>query len=413
MSTRKKSTKTRLIEAALELFTEKGVTDTTTKAVADRAQVNEVTLFRHFGSKHGLLLAVTEHLRLFSHLKQTLLAQGDSQPNIAQILQDYGQNSLEALEKVPELVHSVIGEAGQYPPENRLALGQRLTEANQHIAKHLASAIAQEGLEVRFPPETLTSLVNGLILGYFTINSTIETEGDGLWLKREDFLASLVELFLHGAIITSRETEIILETQSSSVNQKQIQDLPASLVRSLFRQAKKQGRQEYALVYVLFGAGLSSQEVVNLERSHFIRESGQRILQINQGAIRQVPLNQWILGKRYGFAESDPVIQWLKSRKDEQSALFLNEEKQPISQQELASLWQTINTGLLTPQAQPPTLKQAQQTWCVEMLSKGIDLENLSILSGMEIAQLQPFAQRAREKAAIEAAYHLDKQNKK
>ncbi len=413
MAAGKKSTKTRLIEAALELFTERGVTDTTTKAVADRAQVNEVTLFRHFGSKHGLLLAVTENLRLFAHLEQTLGEKGDSQPSIAQVLQDYTQNSLDALEKVPELVRSVLGEAGQYPPENRLALGQRLIEANQHIAKHLARAIAQEGLEVRFPAETLSSLLNGLILGYFTINSTIETEGDGLWLEREDFLASLVELFLHGAIISSTETEIFSETPSSSVNQKQIQDLPANLVRAIFRQAKKQGRQEYALVYVLFGAGLSPQEVINLERWHFIKESGQRILQINQGAIRQVPLNQWIMGKRYGFAESDPVIQWLKTRKDEQSALFLNEEKQPISQKELETLWQTLNTGLLTPQAQPPTLKQAQQTWCVEMLSKGIDLENLSILSGREIEQLQPFAQRAKEKAAIEEAHQLDRQNKK
>ena len=151
--------------------------------------------------------------------------------------------------------------------------------------------------------------------------------------------------------------------------------------------------------------------MIRLERSHCIKESGQHILQINHGAIRQVPLNQWILGKRYGFAESDPVTHWLKTRKDEQSALFLNEQQQPMSEQELRTLWQTLTAGLLTPQAQPPTLKQAQQTWCVEMLSKGIDLENLSILSGMEIAHLQPFAQRAREKAAIEQAYRLDQQN--
>ena len=403
----KKSTKTRLIEAALDLFAERGVTDTTTKAVADRAQVNEVTLFRHFGSKHGLLLAVMEDSAVLAQLGKSLLEQATSKASLAQVLEDYAQVSLDALEKVPELVRSVVGEAGQYPPENRLALGQGLTEANKYVAKHLARAIAKEGLESRFPPETLTSLLNGLLLGYFTIESTIE--GDELWLEREYFLASLVELFLHGAIVTATQTNIIPKTRLSQVDREPIQDLPANLVRSLFRQAKKQGRQEYALVYVLFGAGLSTQEVIGLERSHCIRESGQRILQINQGAIRQVPLNQWILGKRYGFSESDPVTQWLKIRKDRQSALFINEQQQPISPEELETLWQTITNGLLTPQAQPPTLKQARQTWYVEMLSKGIDLENLSILSGMEIEQLQPFAQRAKEKAAIEQAYRLDR----
>ncbi len=71
MSLQKKSTKTRLIEAALDLFAERGVTETTTKAVAERAQVNEVTLFRHFGNKHGLLLAVMEDYAVFAQLGNT------------------------------------------------------------------------------------------------------------------------------------------------------------------------------------------------------------------------------------------------------------------------------------------------------------------------------------------------------
>ena len=54
MPTPRKSTKARLIEAALDLFAERGVTETTTKAVAERAQVNEVTLFRNFGNKYRL-----------------------------------------------------------------------------------------------------------------------------------------------------------------------------------------------------------------------------------------------------------------------------------------------------------------------------------------------------------------------
>jgi len=151
---------------------------------------------------------------------------------------------------------------------------------------------------------------------------------------------------------------------------------------------------------------------VNLERSHSVSELDRHILQINGDAPRQVPLNQWIMGKRYGSSTNNPLTQWLKSRKDDRLALFLNEEEKPMSEQELRALWAILTEGLLTLQGQTPTIEQARQTWCVEMLMKGIDLDNLSILSGMAIQELQPFAQRAREKLAIEQANRLDRKPK-
>jgi AcrR family transcriptional regulator len=406
MPAAKKSTKTRLIEAALDLFAERGVTETTTKAVAERAQVNEVTLFRHFGNKHGLLLAVMEESAVFARLGKALVEQAGSKATISQALKDYAQVSLQALERVPELVRSVVGEAGQYPLENRLALGQGLTQANRYVAKHLGQIIEDEGLDSRFPPEKLASLLNGLLLGYFTIKST--SEGDALWEGQEDFLESLVELFLQGAISSPTATPMKNVTQINSTKVEVVKDLPANLVSAIFQRGKKQGRQEYALVYVLFAAGLSAEEIINLERSHLISESGQYILQINWGEVRQVPLNQWVMGKRYGSSNSNPLTQWLKNRQDDLPALFINAEKEAMSEEELQALWEVLTEDLLTPQGHSPTIEQARQTWCVEMLMKGIELENLSILSGMPIEQLQSFAQKAKEKAALEQAYKLD-----
>lgn len=50
-------TRQRIIQAATQAFGETGYTKATTRAIAERAGVNEVTLFRHFGSKKNLLLA--------------------------------------------------------------------------------------------------------------------------------------------------------------------------------------------------------------------------------------------------------------------------------------------------------------------------------------------------------------------
>ena len=50
----------RILAAAQELFGERGYRGTTTRAIAERAEVNEVTVFRVFGTKQGLLRSLGE-----------------------------------------------------------------------------------------------------------------------------------------------------------------------------------------------------------------------------------------------------------------------------------------------------------------------------------------------------------------
>ncbi|MFD8795706.1 TetR/AcrR family transcriptional regulator [Streptomyces vinaceus] len=52
------ATRSRLLEAAAELFAERGYERTTVRAIAERAGANQALLFRYFGSKHGLLTEV-------------------------------------------------------------------------------------------------------------------------------------------------------------------------------------------------------------------------------------------------------------------------------------------------------------------------------------------------------------------
>jgi AcrR family transcriptional regulator len=53
-------TRAKIIAAARELFERNGTRGTTTREVAEKAGVNEATLFRHFGSKRALLDAMRE-----------------------------------------------------------------------------------------------------------------------------------------------------------------------------------------------------------------------------------------------------------------------------------------------------------------------------------------------------------------
>jgi len=405
MSSQPYSARQRLIQAALELFTTQGVSGTTTRQIADQAEVNEVTLFRHFGNKHGLLLAVLEESAAFKNLGESLVRRASPPGSVYQALKDYASDTLHALERVPEFVRSVVGEADQYPTENRRALGRGLTEANRYVAQYLATVIQQGHLNTYLPAEKLASLLNGMLLGYAVIEFT--SEFHGLWENRDDFLENLVRLFLNGAMSPSLES--VLEFLPGSVITQEVADLPPGLVHEILPQARKLGIQDFALAYVLFGAGLSPTEIVSLERSHQIYDANGHFLQITTpGFVRQVPVNQWIMGKRYGSYTNNPLIKWLKSRKDTQHAMFLDKAGNPISESAIQTCWETWTQGLLTTQGQPPVIAQARHTWCVEMLMRGISLENLSILTGCDRIQLQPYARRSKEKAALEQATRLD-----
>ncbi|PSB07586.1 TetR family transcriptional regulator [filamentous cyanobacterium CCP2] len=418
MSPQQNSTRQRLIQAALQLFATQGITETTTRQIADLAEVNEVTLFRKFGNKHNLLLATIEDAEVFNRLGESLGRQANHADDLAEALRAYAANCLHLLDQSPEFVRSLIGEAGKYPAESRQAIGRGIQQVNQGTAQYLATVLnhSESNGEQPIPisSTTIARLLNTLLLGYAVLELT--SESSQLWRDRDEFLHDLVNLLLGRAIFSPESSEpfqhrslgVLEDERVHPAPSEVITDLPASLVHLILRRARKLGLQDSALTYVLFASGLNPMEMARLQRSHLISDGEQNLVQVNRGTVRQVPLNQWILGKRYGFRNQHPLRQWLKSRKDDQSALFLNDAGHPISEVEIRLRWQTIASEFLTASGQPPAIEQAQQTWCVEMLMRGVSAENLSLLTGWEMDRLQPYLQRAKEKAALEQVHRLD-----
>jgi AcrR family transcriptional regulator len=416
MTPRRNLTRQRLIKSAFQLFVSQGVTATTTRQIAELAGVNEVTLFRQFNNKHGLLQAVLEDTTMLTQLGEILGQQANASQNLAQALAAYASLQLQALEQAPELVRSLIGESGQYSPETVQALGQGLAQVNDYTTQYLAT-ILQDQPPQHLSIEQLASLLNSLLVGYIVLEVT--SPFHEFWPSQPDFLTALVELFLQVVAPSSidlspseRSPGEQLLGESARVQplvgqiSQTVEDLPAPLVHLILRQAKKLGLQDYALAYVLFAAGLSATEVAMLLRSHSLSDAQVHLLQVNRSTMQQVPVNQWILGQHYGTYTRNPLTQWLKSRKDDQTAMFLNESGHPISALEIRLRWQGWTEAAVTGRA--IAIEQAQQTWRVEMLTKGMSLEDLSVLTGLTVAQLQPYADSARKKAAIDQAIRLD-----
>ncbi len=397
-------TRQKLIHAAIELFASQGVSETTTKQIAELAQVNEVTLFRQFGNKHGLLLAVIEDADVFAQLGQNLVTKLEPASSLPQMLREYANTCLQALEQTPAVIRSLVGESGQYSIENRQGLGRSFDLANRRVAKYLKTNLGESKSDLQLPVEQLASLLNTLLFGYATIELT--SEFHGLWRDREDFLDRVVALFLAGAVPQST-------FEPTAINQSGRQliplDLPEPIVHQILQQAKKHSLQTYALTYVLFGAGLSASEIVWLNRSNHLSTSDRQLFQITQGSARQVPVNQWIMGKRYGSYLKNPLTQWLKSRKDAHEALFLGADGNPLTELDLCKQWQELVQEIITPTGESPTITQTQATWCVEMLVKGLTIEAMQTLTGWESSQLEPYVRRAKEQTVLAQAFNLDK----
>ncbi|MGF1517406.1 MAG: TetR/AcrR family transcriptional regulator [Nodosilinea sp.] len=429
MTAQRISARQRLVDAAFQLFSSQGVGATTTRQVADLAGVNEVTLFRQFGSKHGLLAAVMTEAEVLTGQGQSFDRVALGQAPSDQALKDFLGQCLDTLGQRSELVRSVIGEAGQFSAENSQSLGRGLQTIRDFMAEAL-EALLGLGESPHPRPEEVAGMVMALLLGYTAIASATEGATDSapdsapesstgtglshaspLWPSRTAFIDSLVGWLLglrtQAADLGNFPDQPGLATPAP--NTETWNDLPAPVVHQIMQLARKAGSQTYALVYVLLGAGVAAVEVPLLTRASAIYDSSQHILLVGPQH-RQVPLNQWILGQRYGTYTKNPLTRWLKGRSADSPAMFLGPDEQPITVYRVRQLWAEVTADIASPTGEPPSVEQARATWCVEMLLKGLGRQELSLLSGLSVEQLNPLVQKAQARSALAQALRLDQQ---
>lgn len=73
-------TKQKIIQVAMRMIAEQGYKNTTTSAIATAAGVSEVTIFRKFGNKKGIVVEALQETKLYAQLEQILEEQCTSVP---------------------------------------------------------------------------------------------------------------------------------------------------------------------------------------------------------------------------------------------------------------------------------------------------------------------------------------------
>lgn len=128
-------TKSKIINAALKLFSQKGYLATTTKDIAREADIAEVTLFRYFPTKQKLFKEVLESQSFLPTLKDLL-------PKIENInykfaLKTVARYYLKLLKKKRDLICIMHTEIFQYPEEIRAIQSKIISDVSLIFANYL------------------------------------------------------------------------------------------------------------------------------------------------------------------------------------------------------------------------------------------------------------------------------------
>src|SRR5947209_978728 len=116
------STRDRLLDAALEVCARRGLHGSTTREIAEEAQVKEVTLFRHFGSKGKLLVALVR--RSVSAQIEALIEADPLENDLRADLGRFATRFDRLLMEQEPLIRALIGESRQHPEEARQVISE-------------------------------------------------------------------------------------------------------------------------------------------------------------------------------------------------------------------------------------------------------------------------------------------------
>jgi len=193
-------TRARIFAAAREIFALHGPHGTTTREIADRAGVNEATLFRHFGSKSALLDAMKEH---FCRQKESLIRDIFAQSTgvLEADLGAIGAAMVTGMTESRDLIRvALLEEAAN--PQAAVAPWRAPNLARDNLCAFLTPYVRSS--ELHGDPAVLARVFMGMIFAYVMGRQFWKQAPESSFLDDETrAVETFVRIFLNGARSTT------------------------------------------------------------------------------------------------------------------------------------------------------------------------------------------------------------------
>ncbi len=191
-----KDAKTKLIEAAMPLFPQKGYSGVSIREIADAAGVNSAAISYYFGGKEGLYGAVLQ--TLYSQIDTVLEQNKPDTPDAASFAHDFAMKAVAMHQKNPYLVKYLYMEMINPTRFCDTVIKEQLVKVFRFLYDGIQEAINKgefrPDLDVGFAALSLSSIINM----YFIVGPMRRRI-----MQRDDesiaYVEQAVELFLNGA----------------------------------------------------------------------------------------------------------------------------------------------------------------------------------------------------------------------
>jgi AcrR family transcriptional regulator len=160
----------RIVEAMLDLVSERGYQGATTRAIAERAGVAEPTVFRIFGTKEAIFEA-SVRAHSFLPLLQSMVATLDAR-DLRADLRTIGRAYLSLLRERKRLIRILVSEITTYPEKAREAHAGMVRDMTKTLSVYFGRALAPS-VKKRIAPAVAAQTFLRLLFAHFLVEGVL------------------------------------------------------------------------------------------------------------------------------------------------------------------------------------------------------------------------------------------------
>jgi TetR/AcrR family transcriptional repressor of mexJK operon len=194
---RTKDTRSRIIDAAANVFVEVGYARATTRQIAAASGLTEMTLFRHFGNKQNLFAAVLEQYAIGPD--SAAMFQSGLTGDFAQDMLAIGQYVAQIMIERRDVMKMMLCEADHFP-ELQEVLGQVPRKLRDMISAFLQTQIEAGTIKPR-DPDMMAQAFMGFFFSY-TVALGFLDQAMVLDSSEDQLINEFVDLFVQGTLQT-------------------------------------------------------------------------------------------------------------------------------------------------------------------------------------------------------------------